>query len=1023
VTSSAPDMSAAAALYVFDAEVESGKGEPFMVVYKGVPYPVGAAQGRELRWFENGSNDEVYIALPNGHFAKFTKSSNAPSDYSTSAYPVASFLANSQETYFGEKAVDLSSDEDDDFDGVPNVRETGRGMNPYSNDSDGDYVLDGVEQRWSTDTDQDGVINALDKDSDNDGVPDGTEDINRDGIRQANETDVLRQDTDYDSLQDGTELGYTTGTSDTCTSAGQSGCSSAWLMTPDAQGWTVTSPLDVDFDDDGIRDGLEDSDHNGRYDNGSETNATAPDTDGDLLWDGIETGVMVPTEGTNLALWRRDGSPFENTNPRSPDTDGDHLMDSVEDWNLDGLQTWGTNETDPILYDSDSDGLCDGNCSGKGEDLNLNGFRDQDEDGNWTETDALANDSDVDGILDGAEVNGTYCFSNQTSGCSHPALDPLNADSDGDQLRDGQEVAGWRVLVWREITMEKLENYTVVPLPWVQDTDGDGNSDFVEFQNGSDPWKADSDGDLMTDAYESANGRNVTGFFSSPPEIVAWSLGKENRGGNLVGVGKSTVAVVSFDIYAYWGVGSWVVRYGKPYFNASQEAEIKALTGTTGEGAVKLCAAGGMGGITLKEEKCQRLAEIIGQSQVIGKDVGGYGGGNQTAHAYAEFVMTWEEDLRDGVWIQAQANDVYGLGTQKTLKLKSFLEVVIDILQAVAKAIAEAVSFLLNLVLAMIKFLFEPILKLIHEAMVDWANSIGRALGQAEKDIAAAIPFGVLAVLGAVSLGVLSFIGAFFSGLFPALVMGLVMLLFVAEALIAGILGPAGVPIAQVLGSLVAPVVLTAIVGLLAQSVMDEMASLDLGEKDSPESRAGPAYDERLLSKRGIKKAMVIAAAVGLVAGAFIPACDIGANIMQWEAGLVIAGAVIIIQQLLLERVSDPNDPQDENMKALHAIRTASWLKTFGYGDFVALMANVLAFSLIIVQPIVIVGTNNPGLAFWFSTAALAIGVVGTVVAGLVPSPLDRTAVGWIDEVLDVGMTAFDGGSVLSVGLPDPCPP
>ena len=741
VTSSAPDMSAAAALYVFDAEVEAGKGEPFMVVYKGVPYPVNAAQGRELRWFENGSNDEVYLGLENGHFAKFVKSSSAPSDYTTSAYPVASFLAERQEVYFGEKAVDLDSDADDDFDGVPNVRETGRGMNPYSNDSDADNVLDGVEQRWSADTDMDGLINALDKDSDNDGVGDGVEDANRDGIWQTNETNVLRQDTDYDSLQDGTELGYTSGTSDTCTSSGQSGCSSAWLFTPDAQGWTLTSPFDVDSDDDGIADGIEDADHNGRYDNGSETNATAPDTDGDLLWDGVETGVMVPTEGTNLALWHRDGSPFENTDPRKPDTDGDHLLDSVEDRNLDGLQTWGTNETDPILYDSDGDGLCDGNCSGKGEDLNLNGWRDQDDERNWTETDPLANDSDVDGLLDGFEVNGSWCYSTET-GCTSGSgtnasrtTDALNADTDGDQLRDGQEVAGWRVLVWREITMEKVENYSVTSDPKAFDDDLDGNSDFIEFQNGSDPWRADTDGDKMTDAYEAANGRNVTGFYSAPPEIVAWSLGKENRGGDLFGVGKSTVAVVSFDMYAYWGVGSWVVRYGKPSFNASQEAEIKALTGTTGEGAVKLCAAGGMGGITLKEEKCQRLAEIIGQSQVIGKDVGGYGGGNQTAHAHAEFVMTWEEDLKDGVWIQAQVNDVYGVGTQKTLKLKSFLEVVIDILQSVAKAIAEAASAFINWIWEAVAWAFQPVVDGVNRAISGWIASIEKAFHRVEASM------------------------------------------------------------------------------------------------------------------------------------------------------------------------------------------------------------------------------------------------------------------------------------------------
>jgi len=112
VTASAPDFSAAAALFVTAGEVESGKGEPFMVAYKGVPYPVASPENYEVRFFENGSNDEVYIALPNGHFAKFTKSSSAPSDYSTLAYPVASFLADRRETYFGERAVNLDSDGD-----------------------------------------------------------------------------------------------------------------------------------------------------------------------------------------------------------------------------------------------------------------------------------------------------------------------------------------------------------------------------------------------------------------------------------------------------------------------------------------------------------------------------------------------------------------------------------------------------------------------------------------------------------------------------------------------------------------------------------------------------------------------------------------------------------------------------------------------------------------------------------------------------------------------------------------------
>lgn len=117
------------------------------------------------------------------------------------------------------------------------------------------------------------------------------------------------------------------------------------------------------------------------------------------------------------------------------------------------------------------------------------------------------------------------------------------------------------MLVYREITMEKLDNCTVVPLPWVQDTDGHGSSDFVEFQNGSDPWNVDTDGDTFPDHSETINGFSPTGFAEAPPTISNWHLGKENRGGNLVGYGKNTVAVVSFDVVALWGVGNILDKY------------------------------------------------------------------------------------------------------------------------------------------------------------------------------------------------------------------------------------------------------------------------------------------------------------------------------------------------------------------------------------------------------------------------------------------------------------------------------
>jgi uncharacterized repeat protein (TIGR01451 family) len=72
-------------------------------------------------------------------------------------------------------------------------------------DSDGDGLLDRIE-----DKDQDGVVDPgetdpNDPDTDDDGVTDGTEDANHDGVRDADETDPTNPDTDGDSLSDGQE--------------------------------------------------------------------------------------------------------------------------------------------------------------------------------------------------------------------------------------------------------------------------------------------------------------------------------------------------------------------------------------------------------------------------------------------------------------------------------------------------------------------------------------------------------------------------------------------------------------------------------------------------------------------------------------------------------------------------------------------------------------------------------------------------------------------------------------------------
>ena len=147
-----------------------------------------------------------------------------------------------------------------------------------------------------------------------------------------------------------------------------------------------------------------------------------------------------------MTRFKADADPSTHTNPKVVDTDTDGLNDGLEDANKNGRVDSG--EPNPNQWDTDGDKLPEGKVDfdpsagfdWRGEDLNLNGIRDQDADGNWTETDFLANDSDVDGILDGAEAWGQWCYKGG-GGCtgannSARALNALNPDYGGDGIAD-----------------------------------------------------------------------------------------------------------------------------------------------------------------------------------------------------------------------------------------------------------------------------------------------------------------------------------------------------------------------------------------------------------------------------------------------------------------------------------------------------------------------------------------------------------------------------------------------------------
>ncbi|MGD9873729.1 MAG: alpha-amylase family glycosyl hydrolase [Kiritimatiellia bacterium] len=197
------------------------------------------------------------------------------------------------------------------------------------------------------------------------------------------------------------------------------------------------------------------------------TDPLLPDTDGDLLPDGLESGWQSPID-TSQTVTNEDTNgdgypnflgdldpPFFNTVPdnwdvpnynfngsrtdmiagsltdaSNPDSDWDGLPDGIEDWNRNGWidgdgdplptrgdwpdGTWDEawTETDPNNSDTDSDGAKDG----YGEDKDYNGWIAGDINSNriwdagelWTETDPLNDDTDGDGLPDGWEAQYSF---------------------------------------------------------------------------------------------------------------------------------------------------------------------------------------------------------------------------------------------------------------------------------------------------------------------------------------------------------------------------------------------------------------------------------------------------------------------------------------------------------------------------------------------------------------------------------------------------------------------------------------
>lgn len=413
-----------------------------------------------------------------------------------------------------------SLDDDDDNDGLSDIRELEIGSIPVNPDTDDDGLSDGAEvyihgtDVLVKDTDGDGLTDGaevdvygtdpLREDTDNGGVGDGIEVLLGTNPRDSSD-DPWARDSDDDGLSDGYEMKVG---SDPLRTDTDGGGLSDFLEMKFGQ-----DPLDpdddpyyLDCDSDGLSDGFEkdigsnprkmDTDGGGA-DDGTEYegkgNLTNPgddddflDSDGDGLSnayedalgtdkyhldsdlgglpDGYEVrnGLDPLSEEDDWAL-DTDGDGvydikelLEHTDPGRPDTDDDGLSD------FDEIYVHGTDPTDP---DTDNDGLTDS------EEILLG-------------TDPRKMDSDGDGASDGLEV--AYL------------TDPLVTDTDGDGLSDGEEFGNSNH--WSTETLSTFENW--ISDPTLADSDGDGLTDRFELENGYDMLCPDSDGDGYSDLWE-----------------------------------------------------------------------------------------------------------------------------------------------------------------------------------------------------------------------------------------------------------------------------------------------------------------------------------------------------------------------------------------------------------------------------------------------------------------------------------------------------------------------------------------
>ncbi len=444
----------------------------------------------------------------------------------------------------GDGSVD-SQDLDSDNDGIMDVTEAGGsdpnndgipgGGTPIVNPTTGQVLVGGSPiVLTALDTDNDGIPNVRDLDSDNDGISDVTEngqgslDPDNDGVVNGTDTDgdgainvagvdtnstfgatastpkdtdgdgkldAQDLDADNDGTFDVTEAGagdpdndgiFGTGTTTPSNSNGILTSIASLIKPVDTDKDGVPNTTDLDSDNDGIYDVVENGFGALDTDNNGILNGTDPDNDGIINVTGVDTNTSFGGTGSSADNFDGDTVP----NYLDLDSDNDGITDVKENGGTDADNNGQADGTD-----TDKDGVVssiDNNATFGGSPVSIVN-NDSDTNPNYLDIDA-----DNDGIVDNIEGQTTTGYSA-----------PSNTDSDGDGLDDAYDaIQGFGGEGMSPTNTDNTDNPDYTDL----DSDNDGNPDIIEGWdlNGNDvigagetsPSGSDTDKDGLDDAFD-----------------------------------------------------------------------------------------------------------------------------------------------------------------------------------------------------------------------------------------------------------------------------------------------------------------------------------------------------------------------------------------------------------------------------------------------------------------------------------------------------------------------------------------